>query len=314
MRSLFALRPVAAVHRLPPRSEACPLSLRDVLRGLAGRARALPVFVAPLPAVARAALVAAQEARAVVGIALAAGVAPEPWFDAVARAADELAPRLPFFASAEVVIEPGEGALERAYAEAHRLVEAGVGHLAVDVAAVALPRRAQAAARVAGVASERELAVECVLAPDAASEPAAAAAYLEEFEGWGVRADLVGVRCPAPAGRGEADRERAALDALSEALARPVLRRGPLGSDAAHAFTGGRLRVCEDGGAALAAGWRALPPELRGRGAGARDRAPLEPASERTEALAYAEAAALVEALGAGGTAPELLAALGVRR
>ncbi|GEJ58436.1 hypothetical protein [Anaeromyxobacter diazotrophicus] len=313
MRSLFALRPVAAVHRLPPRSQACPLSLRDILRGLAGRARGLPLFVAPVPAVARAALVAAQEARAVVGVALAAGAAPEPWFEALARAADELAPRLPFFASAEVVVEDGEEGLERAHAGAHRLVEAGVTHLAVDVAAVAPARRAQAAARVAGVAAERELAVECVIAPDAL-DPAAATAFLEEFEGWGVRADLVGLRCADAALPGEAQRQRGAMDALAGALDRPVLRRGGLGSGAAGAFRGGRLRLCEDGGAALAAGWRALPAVLRERGPGRGEQLLAASDAERIEALAYSEAAALIEALGAEGTAPELVAALGVRR
>lgn len=313
MRSLFALRPVAAVHRLPPRSEACPLSLREVLAGLAGRARGLPVFAAPLPAVARAALVAGQEVRAVVGVALPPGVAPEAWLEAVAQAADALAPRLPFFASGEVVVEDAEGGLERAHAAALRLVEAGLTHVAVDVAQVALARRAQAAARVAGVVAERELAVECVLPPEAVADPEAAAAYLEEFEGWGVRADLVGARFAAPADAADAARQRAALDALSGALARPALRRGRLGSALAPAFRGGRLRVCEDGGAALAAGWRALPAELRAAGGGGERHLPPE-AAERVEALAYGEAAALIEALGAAGTAAELVAGLGVRR
>jgi hypothetical protein len=310
VRSLLALRPVAAVHRLPPGSEACPISLRDALRALTGEQTVLLV-AAPLPAVARAALVAAQQARAVVGLALVPGAAPEPWFEAVARAAGELAPRLPFFASAEVVVEDGEAALEHAHAAAHRLIEAGVTHLAVDVSGVALARRAQAAALVAGIAAERELAVECLLAPEVAGTLDAAAAYLEEFEGWGVHADLVGVRCPIP-GRGEGARQRGALDALADALGRPVLRRGPLGSEAA-AFRGGRLRACDDGGAVLAAGWRALPAGLRA-GPGPRERVLPAAAAERVEAMAYAEAAELIEALGATGGADALAAALGAER
>lgn len=52
-RSLLALRPVSAVHRLAPRSEACPLAPRDVVRALA-------VVAARLTAVARGALLAAE--------------------------------------------------------------------------------------------------------------------------------------------------------------------------------------------------------------------------------------------------------------
>src|SRR6266545_1897164 len=102
VRSLLALRPVAAVHRLPPRSEACPLSLRDLLRS--GAAPLLPLVVSPIAAVARAALLAAKAAGAVVGLAPGPCADPGGWFDAVAIAADELAPGMPFFISGEVAV------------------------------------------------------------------------------------------------------------------------------------------------------------------------------------------------------------------
>ena len=312
MRSLLALRPVAAVHRLPLRSEACPLSLRDLLRS--GAAQLLPVVVSPIAAVARAALLAAKEAGAVLGLAPGPCTDPGRWFDAVARAADELAPGLPFFVSGEVVVGDGSEALEQAFAAAHRLMEAGATHLAVDVSAVALARRAHAASQVAGVAAERELAVECVLpgGPDAL-DPEAALAFVEEFEGWGVRADLVGVRLGAAAAPPDPLAQRTRLDVLAEALGEhALLRRGPLPAGVAAALRGSRLRGCEDGASALGAGWRALPPELRrDAGAGRGGQVLPEATEERLEALAYLEVAGFLEAIGCAGSARAVAAGLG---
>jgi hypothetical protein len=146
MASLLAFRPASAVHRLAPRNEACPLSLREVARGLPEGAPPTLIVAAPHPAIARAALMAAKGARAAVGIALPGGAEPGPWFAAVAQAADDLAPRLPFFACADVAVGGGDdAAIDAAFTAAHRLVEAGVTHLAVDVAAVPLARRAEPA-------------------------------------------------------------------------------------------------------------------------------------------------------------------------
>lgn len=312
-RSLLALRPVSAVHRLDARSEACPLSLREIVRALQGRRATLPVVAAPVEPVARGALIAAKEAGAVLGLALPGGRAPEPWFAAVARAADELAPRLPFFLSAEVRVEDGDPGFERAFAAAHRLLEAGLTHLAFDVSAVALPRRAQAAAHVAGPAAEREIAVDAVL-PSGDIDPDSAAAFLEEFEGWGVRADVVSVRLPAAADDAQACAQLAALDALGSALGgRAVLRRGPLSPALIARIAPSSLRLCEDGGAALSAGLRAIPAELRRGAAGevrGREIELTEPVSDRLEALVYSEVASLVDRLGARGTAAALSAAI----
>jgi hypothetical protein len=317
-RSLLALRPVNAVHRLDARSEACPLSLREIVHALEGRRATLPLVAAPLAAVARGALFAAKEAGAVLGLALPIRSEPEPWFAAVTRAADELAPRLPFFLSAEVRVEDSEPGLERAFAAAHRLVEAGLTHLAVDVSAVALPRRAQAAAQVAGFASEREIAVDAVL-PSTLGDIDAdlAAAFLEEFEGWGVRADVVSVRLPAALDEVEARAQLDALEALGSALGgRAVLRRGPLSPALTASLAGSSLRLCEDGGMALSAGLRAIPAELRAAREGQAPRGQIalpEAVSDRLEALVYAEVASLVDRLGAGGTAAGVAAAIAVR-
>ena len=305
---LLALRPVNALHalrRAGADGEACPLSLAGIARALGGSRGALPVVAAPLPAIARAALVAAREARAVVGLAPLPGAAPEPWFAAVARAADELAPRLPFFVSAEVSATDGAGALERAGAAGHRLVEAGATHLAVDVSALPLAHRGHAAAAAAAPAVERELAVECVLPAHCAADPDGAAAFLEEFEGWGARAELLGLRLPAARDEGQARWQAMALDAVEAACAgRPVVRRGALGGPELPHLVARGLRLCADGGRVLAAGLRALPPGPRGQ-----LELPPELAA-RVEALAYAEAASLIERLGASGTAAALLAGL----
>jgi hypothetical protein len=305
--SLLALRLASTVQRLPPRSEACPLSLRPVARALAGAGGAIPIVAAPHPAVARAALIAAKGARALVALALPAGAAPEPWFAALAEAADELAPGLPFVACGDVVVaSDGDGAIDAAWTEARRLVEAGLTHLAVDVSAVTPARRARTAARVAAAAAERELAVECPL-PAGATGQDEAVAYLEEFEGSGARADLVSVRCAAPGDAAAAAAEAQALGALAAALGRPLVRRGPLPDAALAAVRSARPLAVEDGGRALDAGASAA------RGASGPDGTP-GVAAGRLEAFAYAEVGALLDALGAAGTARAVEAALGAGR
>jgi hypothetical protein len=317
-RPLLVLRPVAAVHRLPPRSEACPLSLVEVLRLIEGASGGpLPVVAAPFAGVARAALLAAKEARAVVGLAcVAVASSPDAWFDAVCRAADELAPGLPFFLSAEVRVEAGEGAVARAVGRAQALVEAGVGHLAVDVSSLALAHRAEAAARVAGFAAEREVAVECVLPGDgAAPDPEEAAAFVEEFEGWGVRADLVGARLAAAPDAAAARAQAVALALLARAMpGRSLARRGPLSPALAEVLRGHpALRLCDDGGGAVASARRALPREEASEGASSGGLATA--LAERAEAFAHAEVTALLERLGAEGTATAAAArAAGARR
>jgi hypothetical protein len=311
---MLSFRPANALHQLGPSGDACPLSLRDVLRALGAGRGTMPVIAAPLPAVMRGALLAARKANAVIGLALVPGVAPEGWFGALARAAHELAPRLPFFASGEVRVEDGDGGVERAHLAAHKLVDAGVTHLAVDVAAVALGRRAQAASQVAGVASEREIAVDCVLPlGEGPFDPEEAAAWVDEFEGWGVRADLVSARLPLTTHEAQARAQLAALDALSAALGgRPILRRGPLAPGLASIIRRGGPRACEDGGHILAAAVRSIPREQR-EAASEERRGPVdlpEALADRIEALAYFETAALIEAFGVAGTGAAVEASL----
>jgi hypothetical protein len=306
-RPLLAFRPVAAVHRLPRHSQACPLSLRDVLRALPER-RPLPIFRVPLPALARAVLLAARQARSAVGLAPAPGQPPEPWFDAVARAADELAPRLPLFLSGEVAVGRGEGALERARGLAHRLVEAGLTHLAVDVSLVAAADRARAAAEVTASAVEREVAVECRCPQgDGGPDPEEAAAFLDELHGWGLSPDAIGVRCPAPEGVEETRAQAKRLAAVAAALGRTrLVRRGPATSLLLRICGPAGVTAVDDGGRVMEAGLSALTPrereDLARRIEEGRPTGIPEAAAARLEGLAFAEAGAVLEALGAQGT------------
>ncbi|HET6923907.1 MAG TPA: hypothetical protein VFI16_12240, partial [Anaeromyxobacteraceae bacterium] len=125
--ALLALRPPTVLARLPPRSAACPVSLRDLVAARVGTAGPFPLVRAPTPGVARAALVAAAELGSAIGLELPPGERPEPWFAAVVRAADEFAPRLPLVLSGTVSLGAGtDEEVERARREAFRLVEAGV--------------------------------------------------------------------------------------------------------------------------------------------------------------------------------------------
>lgn len=313
-RPLLAFRPASVMHRLPPRSEACVLSLRDLLAPLRAAGRPVPLVVAPLPALMRAALLACKEARSALGLALPAGLAPEPWFAAAAAAAEELAPRLPLFLSAAVSVDPG--AVEVAVEQAHRLVEAGLTHLAVEVDRIPVAERARAAAQVAALAAERELAVECLLPGGAEPlDPEVAAGFVEELQGWGLEPDLLGVRCQAPAGVEEARAQARTLAAVARALGEtPLLRRGPAGRVLLPVLRHAGVTVAEDGEGVLRAGLPALGQAEREAalpqgGPGGRLR-PLPAGGEGAEGLFYAEAAGLVEALGAAGTADLVVGAL----
>jgi len=313
-RPLLAFRPASVMHRLAPRSEACVLSLRDLLPPLAAVRRPVPLVVAPLAAVMRGTLLACQEARSAVGLALPPGLAPEPWFAAAVAAAEELAPRLPIFLAAEVAV--AAGAVEAAVAQAHRLVEAGLTHLAVVVDGVPVAERARAAAQVAGLAAERELAVECLLpgGPEGL-DPEVVAGFVEELQGWGLFIDLLGVRCLAPEGLEGARAQARALAGAARALgAIPLLRRGPAGHVLLPVLRPAGVAVAEDGGRVLAAGLGALAPEERGAallgGAPGERLRPLPVGGEGAEGLFYGEAAGLVEALGSAGSADLVAAAL----
>jgi hypothetical protein len=313
-RPLLAFRPACAVQRLGRRSEACPLSLRHLLRALAGSRRALPLFAAGHPALARAALLAGKQGGAVVGLGLPPGSAPEGWFEAVTRAADELCPGHPIFLSALVAVQAGDG-WEGSAGEAHRLVEAGLTHLALDVARLPMAERARAAAQVAAPAVEREIGVE-VLLPGGA-EPENALAFHDELAAWGLEPDALSVAGPSVASdAGSLPEQLRALAAVAAALAPTALVvRGPLGTGLAPALRVLGAAAVEDGGRLGEAAARALPGGGRellaagwGRGAAPPPLGAEE--GERAEGMAFAEAAALIEALGAGGTAAAVAEAL----
>lgn len=320
---ILAFRPASTVARLAPRSEACPLSTADVLGGADGVV--LPLLLAPTAAVARAALLAAKLHRAAVGLALPAGTAPGPWFAAVTGAASELAPGLPIFLAAEVRVD-GEGAtqVERAVQEAFARVDAGLTHLAVDVAAVEPPERGRVFAEVAQSAQERGLCVDLVLPRDPdATEARRTAALLDDLDRRGVAPELASVRCPAVADAAGARSQAVALARLAGALRKlPLLRRGPASPALLPLLSGSPVRACEDGGA-VGAETEQLLPEGAGEGPEEREaRAErLEQAlgalpdggAERIEARAFLRAQDFLEALGAPGSADQVARALGRR-
>jgi hypothetical protein len=312
----LAFRPASVVERLDPRSQACPLSTRELLEPVAELGLAVPVVVAPIAAVARGALVAAKEVQTVLGLAMPQDGTPETWFDAVARAADELAAGSPIFLCGEVVVA-GEGAMqvERAFHEAWRLVAAGFTHLAVDVAAVAPGERGRVVAEVAAAGLENGICVDVVIALAEGSQARArAAALLEELAERGTPADLASVRCPAPETVDDARLQAAALARICEALSGvPLMRRGPATAELLELLRGSPVRLCEDGGAVSARALEGIaasqvPPSAGEPGARAsaieRAAAELAPAAiERIEARAYVDALELMERLGSGGSA-----------
>ena len=319
----LAFRPASVVERLDPRSQACPLSTRELLAPVAELGLAVPVVVAPIEAVARGALVAAKEAQSALGLAMPRDGTPEPWFAAVTRAADEVAAGLPIFLCGEVVVA-GEGAMEveRALHEAWRLVAAGFTHVAVDVAAVAPGERGRVVAEVAAAGIENGICVDVVMGLAEGSQARnRAAALLEELAERGTPTDLASVRCPAPETVDDARLQAAALARVCEALSGvPVMRRGPATAELLDLLRGSPVKLCEDGGAASARALEGIaapqvPPsgdEPRTRASGLeRAASELAPAAlELIEARTYMDALELMERLGSSGSALEISRAL----
>jgi hypothetical protein len=317
---ILAFRPASVVARLPARSGACPLSTRELLRPAAEAGLVLPLVRAPIAAVARGALVAAKELQAVIGLALPHGTPARPWFDAVVAAADEVAAGLPIILSADVVVA-GEGAtqVERATRAAWDLVEAGMTHLAVDLAAVAVPERGRIAMEIAQPGFERGIGVEIVV-PLEGRAGTRAAALFEEIARHGPAPDLAGVRCPAPRDDEEARLQAAALARISQALAGiPVMRRGPVAPRLLELLRASPVKACEDGGAAAAQAMELVPGGLVEEGDAPEQReSPLEraaaqlsqEATDRLEARAYVQAVDFVERLGGRGGAPMVMRGL----
>jgi hypothetical protein len=323
LTGILAFRPASVVERLDPRSAACLLSTRELLAPAAELGLVMPVLLAPIEAVARGVLVAAKELKSVLGLAMPPGALAEPWFDAVARAADEVAAGSPIFLCGEVVVA-GEDAMhvERAFHEAWRLVGAGITHLAVDVAAVAASERGRVVAEVAEAGVEHGICVDVVVPLAEGSQARTrAAALFEELARRRVPADLASVRCPEPATQDEARLQAAALARMCEALSGvPVMRRGPVTAGLVDLLRGSPVKLCEDGGEASARAMGVLPaspaprPEedRRTRGSGL-ERAASELSADavaRIEARAYVDALDFMERLGARGSAPAVSRAL----
>jgi hypothetical protein len=229
----------------------------------------------------------------------------------------------------------GEAAVERAFHEAWRLVEAGLTHLAIDVGPVAPADRARVFADVARAAVERGLGLELLVPVRGSTShdgdvpaPAEAAALLDALARRGVSPDLAGVRLGAPADAAAAREQARRLAELCAALAGlPLVRRGPVNAAALAALAPGPssscgpgpMSGCEDGGQASAAALSVVPWELlEGPGADEPRASPLERAvaaldaesADRLEARAYVEVLDFVESLAAGGSAAAVAGAL----
>jgi hypothetical protein len=322
---LKAFRSARVAERLGPRNDACPIASGELLAPAKALGLVVPVVRSPIAAVARAALVAARTLDSAIGLALPAGVPVGPWFEAVARAADEWAGGLPVVLAGEIVLAP-DGAVAHAVDAAWRLVDAGMTHVSLDATALEPDERAAALTALAAPAAERGVGIDVVVPlADAARGGGRAASLLEALAERGVRPELTTVRCPAAATPGEARAQAAALSALSSVLGDlPLARRGPISPALLAALARGPVRLCDDGGAAAARAlevlpWEAIPPAEAGPGTrvSALERASRElpsEAADRLEARAYVEASDLVERLGACGSARALAAAIAAGR
>jgi hypothetical protein len=313
---ILAFRPARAVARLDPRSAACPLSSKDLLRCAAALHLTLPLVRAPTPGIARAALVAAKQAASVLGLAMPPGADPDNWFSAVTRAADELAAGLPIFLVGEVEAEgPGDREVEAARRAAWRLADAGLTHLTVDLTALPAELRAEALQRIAAPALERGLGLDCVVEAGAVAEVPSLFASLARQD---AAPDMASLYCEVPESPAEAHAQVKELLALCARLSgTPVLRRGPVTPELLASLKGSPVAGCEDGGAATAAAVVVIPyqprPPDQGRGQGALERAEAELSEAgraRLETRAYLEVLDFLEQLGVAGSAPRLVRAL----
>ncbi len=308
---ILAWRPGSAVERLAPRSQACPLSLRDILGGLGPHGFRLPIVRAPVAGVARAALLAAEQWGTALAVALPVGDPPEPWFEAVTLAADEVAPRLPICLSGEVAVAGGSPRdLERARERAWRLIDGGITHLAVDLEALPLRDWASTLELVGEPARERELGLDLILPREKGlPSPPHVADLLDDLRAAGLAPDVASARCPLPGSEAEeAAQERLLADLCAWLDGIPVLRRGPMTPGLLARLGASPIKGCEDGGTVHAAACRALGVEVPA-GAGpalGRQRALPPEIGDRPEAFAYVEAAGLLEGLCIQGSAREI--------
>jgi hypothetical protein len=311
--TLLAFRPARVVERLEPRSTACPLSSKDLIRAAAELRLTLPLVRAPTPGVARAALVAAKQLHSVLGLSLPAGSPPASWFRSVVQAADEVAAGLPIFLAGEVrVAGRREDEVEAAFKAAWALVDAGLTHLTVDLGAVPVEAQAEVLVRVAAPALDSGLGLDCVVARGGALEAGLLFGDLARSE---ASPDVASLRLEAPATREAVQTQMRELLALCAALSgTPVLRRGPVTPELLRSLAGSPVAGCDDGGAAAGVALLALDV-ARPVGDPTSREAPLAQAEAalgggalaRLEARAYSEVLDFLERLGVAGSAPKVV-------
>jgi len=306
---VLAFRPARVVARLEPRSAACLLSSKDLVRAAAALRLTLPLVRAPTPGVARAALVAAKQLQSVLGLSLPAGAPPEAWFQAVVQAADEVAAGLPIFLAGEVRVLGGRDAeVEEAFKAAWALTDAGLTHLTLDLAGVPPEARAEVLARVAAPALENGLGLDCVVARGGSLEAGLLFGDLARNQ---TMPDLASLPLEAPASDQAVEAQVRELLALCAALAgTPVLRRGPVTPGLLRSLAGSPVAACDDGGAAAEVALLALEVAAGDGDAPSRE-APLARAEAALgrdalallEARAYGEVLDFLERLGTSGSA-----------
>lgn len=199
LEKLLALRPTNAASRLGPSSLLPLLNVRELLRANEGQPGALAcvqIAAAPvLPAVLRA----ARDEDAAIGLSCAFRPsqrdAAERFFQQLRSAAAELDYRRPVFLQAGPMrLTSLEGrAVEAAAGDVFRFIDAGFTLISLDVSAL----DAEEAVRVAEIARpaiERELAVE-IAPPRVGGQDAASdlERFLERLAGDGLRPDLIRV-------------------------------------------------------------------------------------------------------------------------
>jgi hypothetical protein len=306
----LAFRPARVVERLSPRSAACPLSSKDLVRVAAALRLTLPLVRAPTPGVARAALVAAKQVMSVLGLSMPDGAAPEPWFAGVTAAADEVAAGLPIFLAGEVkVAGRRESEVETAYAAAWRLADAGLTHLTIDLTAVSPEARSEVLERVSAPAVELGLGLDCLVAPGGGPE---ARPMFQDLMRRDAAPDMASLRCEAPEdAQGAHEQVKDLLTLCATLSGTPVLRRGPVTAMLLSSLKGSPVAGCEDGGAALEAVVALIPLEpltsgpSAGRGPGdlaLAEAALPEGTRSRVETLAYLEVLDFLERLGTAGS------------
>ncbi|WP_434379803.1 hypothetical protein [Melittangium boletus] len=173
---VLTLRPTSVVARLGPASRLPVLNPRELSRALEGQPTALPCLPVPVPTMLPGLLAAGRGQDAVLGLVcphpLAERGAAERFVAAVQQVAEADGHARPLFLQAGPVRVPGAapaslGPLQEGL---FRLVEAGFSLVSLDVTRLPAPAAVEAVLRLSETLIERELALEVSLPAGAEGE------------------------------------------------------------------------------------------------------------------------------------------------